>query len=101
MHYSLAESKWPLFRFFFQMVGIATSPTSSLDVMSELGGMVEEEDQSHLTQVVVGIPVEERDDEEGREAMNIGVSLVTEEEPQKILRQVRHILRCPELVGLY
>ena len=66
---------------------MATSPTSSLEVMEEVGVASE---QSHLTQVVVGVPPEEREEgEEGEgERGAVPVSLVTEEDPDVILRQV-------------
>jgi hypothetical protein len=53
-----------------QVVGMATSPASSLEVLEEVGVASE---QSHLTQVVVGVPPEDR--EEGEEGAV--VSLIT------------------------
>lgn len=82
----------------FQMVGMETSPTSSLDVIGEVGVAAALEEQSHLTQVVVGVPPEEREggtgeEEEGGEGGKAGlhhVSLVTEEEPAEVLSQVSY-----------
>ena len=75
------------------MVGMETSPASSLDVIGEVGVAVAMEEQSHLTQVVVGVPPGEREGEEGVGERGGGkagvrVSLVTEEEPAEVLRQV-------------
>lgn len=80
------------------MVGMETSPTSSLDVIGEVGVAAAIEEQSHLTQVVVGVPPEERegeredeeDGEGGEKAVLHHVSLVTEEEPTEVLRQVSY-----------
>ena len=85
------------------MVGMATSPTSSLDILSEVGVV---EDQSHLTRVVVGVPPEEREEgeegegEEGGGGLAMGVSLVTEEEPDDILRQVNSVLNHTLLIRM-
>ena len=65
---------------------MVTSPTSSLDILEEVGVASE---QSHLTQVVVGVPPEEG--EEGEEGP---VCLESEEDPAEILRQVA----CPEIL---
>ena len=78
-----------------------TSPASSLDVLGEVGVAAVMEEQSHLTQVVVGVPEEgggEGEEGEGRGGGKAGVrvSLVTEEEPDEILRQVS----CTPLCGL-
>lgn len=80
------------------MVGMETSPTSSLDVIGEVGVAAALEEQSHLTQVVVGVPLEEREGGTGEEEEGGGigkaglhhVSLVTEEEPAEVLSQVSH-----------
>ena len=79
-----------------------TSPSSSLDVLDEVGVA---EEQSHLTQVVVGVPPEEGEGDEGDQGdgneAGVRVSLVTEEEPAEILRQVSFrcmISICPEMV---
>ena len=66
---------------------MATSPASSMEVLEEVGVASE---QSHLTQVVVGVPPEDR--EEGEEGA-VPVSLVTEEDPAEILRQVLCVLK--------
>ena len=60
---------------------MATSPTPSS--LEEVGVATE---QSHLTQVVVGVPPEER--EVGGGGGVVPVSLVNEEDPAEILRQV-------------
>ena len=77
-----------------------TSPAPPLDIIGEVGVVAAMEEQSHLTQVVVGVPQEEgeegameREEEEGlggsgRGKPRVSVSLVTEEEPAEILRQV-------------
>lgn len=74
------------------MVGTVTSPASSLDVLNEVGVASE---QSHLTQVVVGVPPEERDEgeleEEDGEGDSRFVNLSIEEDPDEILKQVTYI----------
>ena len=62
---------------------MATSPTSSLDILEEVGVASE---QSHLTQLVVGVPEAGLEAEGERGA--VPVSLVTDEDPAEILRQV-------------
>ena len=61
------------------MGAMVASPTSSLDVLEEVGVVSE---QSHLTQVKVGVAEEEKG--EGP----VPVGLVTEEDPAEVLRQV-------------
>lgn len=80
------------------MVGMETSPASSLDVIGEVSVAAAMEEQSHLTQVVVGVPPEEREEGTGEEEEEGGggglhrVSLVTEEEPAEVLRQVSYTI---------
>ena len=80
-----------------QQVSMETSPASSLhDIIGEVGVAAVRDEQSHLTQVVVGAE-EEREGEEDRERERekARVSLVVEEDPDEILRQVRARMRMP------